>query len=131
MVTSLYTSNQVMIALVPGTAGSPIAMDQVVGGANIHLGWTQWQLRASTILVCACIGAMVSVDGTTRTNSLISAALALRLLVLLESLVSLLFPLLCRQRILALLMDCWFVLIYLRFHGSCSFLWHSFYSERY
>jgi hypothetical protein len=75
MITSLYTSNQVMIGLMSGTVGGSIAVGQVVGGATIRLGWGQWQLRASAILMCAFIGAMASADASTRTNALIFCCL--------------------------------------------------------
>lgn len=75
MITSLYTTDQIMIGLMSGTVGGSIAFGQVVGGATVRFGFGHWQLRAAAILMCAFIGGMAAADASTRTMAIVFCCL--------------------------------------------------------
>lgn len=66
MITSLYTSDNIEIGLMSGTVGGAIAFGQVIGALTVRYGWGHWQLRISSLFMCAFIGAMASCDASTR-----------------------------------------------------------------
>lgn len=70
MITSLYTTDNIEIGLMSGTVGGAIAFGQVIGALTVRWGWGHWQLRISSLFMCAFIGAMASCDGSTRNRSI-------------------------------------------------------------
>ncbi|ORY16299.1 fungal trichothecene efflux pump [Clohesyomyces aquaticus] len=75
MITSLYSSDQIMIGLMSGVLGGSIAFGQVVGGFTIRFGWGHWQLRFSAVAMCGFIGAMAATNASTRTLAIIMCCL--------------------------------------------------------
>lgn len=75
MITSLYSSDQVMIGLMSGVLGGSIAFGQVLGGFTIRFGWGHWQLRFSAVAMCGFIGAMAATNASTRTLAIIMCCL--------------------------------------------------------
>ncbi|KAF2178609.1 fungal trichothecene efflux pump [Zopfia rhizophila CBS 207.26] len=75
MITSLYSSDQIMIGLMSGVLGGSIAFGQVVGGGTIKFGWGHRQLQFSAIVMCGFIGAMAATDASTRTLAIVMCCL--------------------------------------------------------
>ncbi|KAF2821735.1 MFS general substrate transporter, partial [Ophiobolus disseminans] len=70
MITSLYTTDNIQIGLMSGTVGGAIAFGQVIGALTVRWGWGHWQLRISSLLMCAFIGAMAACDASTRNEGI-------------------------------------------------------------
>tara|TARA_R110002003_G_scaffold206_27_gene15921 strand:- start:798 stop:1481 length:684 start_codon:yes stop_codon:yes gene_type:complete len=58
-----------------GTVGGAIAFGQVIGALTVRWGWGHWQLRISSLAMCAFIGAMASCDVSTRDRGIVFTTL--------------------------------------------------------
>ncbi|PGH10485.1 hypothetical protein AJ80_07528 [Polytolypa hystricis UAMH7299] len=70
MISSLYTTDNIIIGLMSGTIGGGTAFGQAIGGFTARWGWGQWQLRAAAMGMCAFIGAMASCNASTQTAAI-------------------------------------------------------------
>ncbi|KAF2025805.1 putative siderophore iron transporter [Setomelanomma holmii] len=75
MINSLYSSDNIEIGLMSGTVGGATAFGQVIGALTVRWVWGHWQLRISSLVMCAFIGAMASCDASTRDRGILFTTL--------------------------------------------------------